>query len=62
LEVVAPIDDYLVLFLGLGIFMGGYLSFKKTSTNCEIITQKKDETNKRKLISRFKYQFVDIFL
>ncbi len=27
----APIDDYLVSLLVLGIFMGGYLSFKKSS-------------------------------
>jgi hypothetical protein len=29
LEVAAPIDDYLLPMLGIGIFLGGYLSYKK---------------------------------
>ena len=28
-SVAAPIDDYLFLLLGLGIFMGGYLNINK---------------------------------
>ena len=27
----APIDDYLLPMLGIGIFIGGYVSFKKSN-------------------------------